>query len=228
MSVPDEIGRRLVSLACRAPSVHNTQPWAWRLRPDGADLYADHQRRLSMADPVGRELTISCGAALHHFQVAARAMGWAATVRRLPDAMAPALLAQVRLSPAVPPRRAAGELAALRDRCTDRRRFTSWPVPDDRLAGLADAARDQGVGAIALTDATDRFRVDLLVSRALQLQARDPARPTSSRPGSNGTGATAYPSPRCPIGHRPRRATAAVSASARSRTRGATWRAVTA
>jgi hypothetical protein len=175
VSVPDEIGRRLVSLACRAPSVHNTQPWAWRLRPDGADLYADHQRRLSVADPVGRELTISCGAALHHFQVAARAMGWAATVRRLPDAMAPALLAQVRLSPAVPPRRAAGELAALRDRCTDRRRFTSWPVPDDRLAGLADAAREQGVGAIALTDATDRFRVDLLVSRALQLQARDPA-----------------------------------------------------
>ena len=67
-----------VELACRAPSVHNTQPWAWRLRPDGVDLYADHQRRLSVADPVGRELTISCGAALHHFQVAARAMGWAA------------------------------------------------------------------------------------------------------------------------------------------------------
>ena len=173
--VPDEIGRRLVSLACRAPSVHNTQPWAWRLRSDGADLYADHQRRLSVADPAGRELTISCGAALHHFQVAARAMGWAPTVRRLPDAMAPALLAQVRLSPAVPPRRAAGELAALRERCTDRRRFTSWPVPDDRLAGLADAAREQGIGAVALTDATDRFRVDLLVSRALQLQARHPA-----------------------------------------------------
>jgi len=172
VSVPDQIGRRLVSLACRAPSVHNTQPWAWRLRPDGVDLYADHQRRLSVADPVGRELTISCGAALHHVQVAARAMGWSAAVRRLPDAMAPALLAQVRLSPAVPPRDAAGDLAALRDRYTDRRRFTSWPVPDERLQGLAAAARGHGVGAVALTDVTARFRVELLISRALQLQAR--------------------------------------------------------
>ena len=80
VSVPDQIGPAGWSslVVPRAPSVHNTQPWAWRLRPDGVDLYADHQRRLSVADPVGRELTISCGAALHHFQVAARALGWAA------------------------------------------------------------------------------------------------------------------------------------------------------
>src|SRR5829696_9118252 len=125
VSVPDQIGRRLVSLPCRAPSVHHTQPWAWRLRADGVALYADHQRRLSVADPLGRELTIGCGAALHHVQVAARAMGWAPEVRRLPDDGAPALLAEVRLHPAIRPRGAAEDLEALRDRCTDRRRFTS-------------------------------------------------------------------------------------------------------
>ena len=40
-TLPAGIARLLVSLACRAPSVHNTQPWAWRLRPGGIDLYAD-------------------------------------------------------------------------------------------------------------------------------------------------------------------------------------------
>jgi len=175
VSVPDEVGRRLVALACRAPSVGNTQPWAWRLRPDGVDLYADHQRREPVADPVGRDVTISCGAALHHVQVAARAMGWSPVVRRFPDAMAPALAAEVRLSPAVPQRGAAAELTALRERCTDRRRFTTWPVPEERLAELAEAARAQGAGAIAITDATERLRVELLVSRALQLQVRNPA-----------------------------------------------------
>ena len=172
-SVPERAGRQLVELACRAPSVDNTQPWAWRLRPDGMNLYADHHRRPSVADPAGRGLVISCGAALHHVQVAARAMGWASDVRRFPDAGAPALLAEVRLSPTGPPRSAAGELAALRDRRTDRRRFTSWPVPHERLAALTAVARAHGVGAVALTDVGERFRVELLVSRAQQLQDRE-------------------------------------------------------
>jgi hypothetical protein len=174
MSIPESVTRRLVALACRAPSVYNTQPWAWRLQPDGLDLYADHQRRLAVADPMGRELVISCGAALHHLRVAALASGWAASVDRLPDPASPALLARVRLTPANPPRGAADELAALRDRRTDRRRFTSWPVPDERLEQLAEVAREEDAGAVALTDVSDRFRAELLVSRALQLQARDP------------------------------------------------------
>jgi hypothetical protein len=36
-----QMARRLVSLAILAPSVHNTQPWAWRIGPDGIDLFAD-------------------------------------------------------------------------------------------------------------------------------------------------------------------------------------------
>lgn len=173
VAVPVSVARRIVELACRAPSVNNTQPWGWRLRPDGVDLFADHQRRLPVADPGGRELHISCGAALHHVQVAARALGWASTVRRFPDPVSPALLAQVRLLPAHPPRQAAGDLAAIADRCTDRRRFTSWPVLDERLERLAATARDQETGAVALTEVAERFRVELLVSRALQVQARD-------------------------------------------------------
>jgi hypothetical protein len=172
--VPATVARRIVHLAGRAPSVYNTQPWAWRLRPDGMDLYADHQRRLPVADPTGRELVLSCGAALHHAQVAARALGWEPTVRRFPDPSAPALLAEVRLAPALPPRSAAADIRAVHERSTDRRRFTSWPVPDERLERLAAEAREWDTDAMAVTDVTDRFRIDLLVGRAHQLQARDP------------------------------------------------------
>ena len=167
--------KELVSLACRAPSVHNTQPWTWQVRPDGLRLYADPSRRLTLADPQGRNLTISCGASLHHAQVAALANGWSSSVTHLPDPADPALLATVRLSPVTPPATAAKDLQALLDRCTDRRRFTSWPVPDERLQRLAEVADEWGGQAVALTDVTDRFQVELLVSRALHLQSRDRA-----------------------------------------------------
>ena len=106
--------RSLIQLACRAPSVYNTQPWAWRIRPGGVALYADHERRLAATDPAGRNLLISCGTALHHLQVAARAVGLAPTVRRLPDPAAPALLAELEFAPGPVPPGAAAELTALR------------------------------------------------------------------------------------------------------------------
>src|SRR5919198_155491 len=40
-----------VAVAVRAPSIHNTQPWAWRLSADGLALRADRSRQLSVADP---------------------------------------------------------------------------------------------------------------------------------------------------------------------------------
>src|SRR4051812_29524525 len=70
--------------AGHAPSIHNTQPWRWHVRPGVLDLYAVRDRQLAVTDPEGRLLTISCGTALHHATVALAATGWAATVTRLP------------------------------------------------------------------------------------------------------------------------------------------------
>jgi hypothetical protein len=78
-----------LALAVRAPSVHNSQPWRWRLRPHGVDLYTDAIRRLPRTDPEGRDQVISCGAALHHLLVALADAGRGARVRRLPTRPAP-------------------------------------------------------------------------------------------------------------------------------------------
>ncbi|GAW50887.1 MULTISPECIES: Acg family FMN-binding oxidoreductase [unclassified Nocardioides] len=166
--------RRIVELACRAPSVHNTQPWLWRVTGSRLDLYADPTRQLVVADRDGRNLTISCGAALHHAQVAAGALGLQAYVRRLPVAGNPRHLASLELTPRRRSSHAEAELRALERRSTDRRRFTAWPMTEERLTALAGSASTWAVHVTPVTDVATRVRLELLVSRAMALQDADP------------------------------------------------------
>ena len=168
-----QVTTRMVELACLAPSIHNTQPWAWRLSGVEAWLYADLDRQLRVEDPQGRNLVISCGAALHHFQLAARALGWSADVERIPDPDNLTALAHVRLRRDPRPDQV-GVLDALRTRCTDRRRFTSWPVPPERLETLCEEARDREAAAVPVLDLAARFRIEQTVRQTLELPDRDP------------------------------------------------------
>jgi hypothetical protein len=86
-----------VAMAVRAPSVHNSQPWNWRIGYSSLHLYADPDRQLRETDPDGRDLILSCGAALHHLRVAFAALGWAAEVHRLPNPDEPDHLAAITL-----------------------------------------------------------------------------------------------------------------------------------
>ena len=176
MSTPTRtLTLRVIELACRAPSVHNSQPWRWRMVDDTTiELYADHRRQLQVSDPTGRNLTLSCGAALHHGFVAAQALGLTAAVDRMPTSDDENLLARISLSSGTRSDQALESLQALEERCTDRRRFTSWPVPDSRLAHLAKAVSGWGAFAIPITDVTNRFRAEELLKRAMNVQAMDP------------------------------------------------------
>ncbi len=80
-----DLRRRIVQAATCAPSVHNTQPWRFASCEQGLDLYADDSRRLPVLDPRGRQLHLSCGAALLHAQVAARGFGLTAEPQLLPN-----------------------------------------------------------------------------------------------------------------------------------------------
>jgi nitroreductase len=157
---------RLVELACLAPSVHNTQPWRWRADRAVIRLYADRSRLLVEEDPRGRNLVISCGAALDHLLFAGRALGLTADVSRLPHGPDDDLLAEVTWGQGDPSPTPAADIALLRTRCTDRRRFTSWPVPPQAAEQLAVRARVHGNGAVAVTDPATRLRLELLTSRA--------------------------------------------------------------
>src|SRR5688572_13583665 len=81
----EQIWEFLLRYAVRAPSGHNTQPWRFRITDGRVHLYADSSRSLPVVDPEGRELVMSCGAALAHLTVALRHFGYAGDVSPFPD-----------------------------------------------------------------------------------------------------------------------------------------------
>jgi nitroreductase len=83
--VDTEVTTRAVELACRAPSLHNSQPWRWVAGSTVVDLFADPRRMVGSTDSSGREAIISCGAALDHFEVAMAAIGWTTNVDQFPN-----------------------------------------------------------------------------------------------------------------------------------------------
>ena len=72
-------------LACRAPSVHNSQPWRMTATDGVLRLFTEPHRVPHATDHSGREALISCGALLDHLRVAAAAAGWHAETARFPN-----------------------------------------------------------------------------------------------------------------------------------------------
>ena len=97
--VDTDLLKAAVQLACRAPSLHNSQPWQWVAKGAGLHLYVDHSRILYSTDKSGREAHISCGAVLDHVRVAMAAAGWTANVDRFPDPNNLDHLASLEFSP---------------------------------------------------------------------------------------------------------------------------------
>jgi len=143
---PDrETIQTVLSLATRAPSVHNTQPWRWRVGSKSLHLYADRGLHLPSTDPDGRDLILSCGIALHHCVVALAALGWQSKLHRLPNPAEPEHLAAIEVY-----RQPANEIditlaAAIPRRHTDRRRYSAWPVPANYIALLGARAARMGI-----------------------------------------------------------------------------------
>ncbi|PWK30785.1 Acg family FMN-binding oxidoreductase [Actinoplanes xinjiangensis] len=127
-----------------APSIHNTQPWWWRLTGNTLELRLSPTRILQVTDPDGRLATISCGVALHHARIALSAQGWHATVTRMPDRTDSELLARLHLDGRAPVDPASVvHLRTIPLRHTDRRPVTSTPVDPAGLAAITAAVETQ-------------------------------------------------------------------------------------
>lgn len=146
MGFPDPATMRAVlTLATQAPSMNNTQPWRWRVGPDSVSLFADPRRHRPHADPDRRGLFLSCGATLHHCTVALAALGWNAKIHRLPDPNDPDHLAVITVSEQPPGELDAVLAGAIGRRRSDRRTYSPWPVPWDKIALMGARAARAGV-----------------------------------------------------------------------------------
>lgn len=74
---------QIVARANLAPSIHNAQPTRWRLRGKVIEIAADRKVTLPKADPDGRNIGLSCGAAVEATVLALGALGFEATVEYL-------------------------------------------------------------------------------------------------------------------------------------------------
>ena len=166
--------RDSVALACRAPSLHNSQPWHWVAESAALHLWADPRRSMPGTDRSGRELTLSCGAVLDHLRVAVAAAGWDAITARFPDPDRPDHLATLTFWPRDAVSASQRRLAdAILQRRTDRLPFAApagWTALESRLRAVAtrsdvmldvvgDNAREGLAEASRLTETLRRYDI---------------------------------------------------------------------
>jgi nitroreductase len=132
----------LIGYAVKAPSSHNSQPW--RFEVSGAStvrVYADRSRQLPIGDAAGRELIMSCGAAIENFVVAARAFGFDTEMTLWPDQREPDCLAAIALAPGEWPTDDESLLFdAIEVRRTVRGRFADLPIDASIVSAIAASA----------------------------------------------------------------------------------------
>ncbi|GAA4553297.1 Acg family FMN-binding oxidoreductase [Amycolatopsis samaneae] len=163
-----------IALAVRAPSVHNSQPWRWLRGDRSLHLYADRDRQLHETDPEGRDLLLSCGAALHHLRIGFAALGWRAAVHRLPNPAEPDHLASIELRRHEPTQEEVTLAAAIPRRRTDRRWHSSWLVPNSYLELMTGRAADEGT-VLRVCDDAARYYLAKTVVAAAEQHTADPA-----------------------------------------------------
>ncbi|MGO9279002.1 MAG: Acg family FMN-binding oxidoreductase [Streptosporangiaceae bacterium] len=141
-SLTDNMVRRLIEAAAAAPSIHNTQPWRFRVCGDVIEMHGDPSRILWVADPLGRALHLSCGAALFNLRLAIRLAGARPLIWPLPDpAGEPTLLASVQLTDGRAPTPQEREMAeAIQQRHSSRAPFSGRPLPEPVQIGLEQEA----------------------------------------------------------------------------------------
>lgn len=167
--------RSCLQAAVAAPSVHNSQPWRFRVVGHTVDVFADFSRRLSAVDPAGRELYISVGAAVFNLRISMLALGRVPVLQLLPAPDRPDLAARITPGPAGPAPEFSRRLASVVPlRRTNRQPFTDTLVPTTVLNELADAATAER-GTLVMVDRAVRDSVLGLVRVAEQRWREDPA-----------------------------------------------------
>jgi nitroreductase len=167
--------RLVVDCASLAPSVHNTQPWRFHGDGDRIEVRADHERRLAYLDPTGRQLHVSCGAAVEFARLAVRDLGYGCQVAVLPDPADADLVAVLVVGDQQPPTDVERSLAeAMPRRYTDRSPYDGTPVPAELLAEARAVATELGVWLRVVTDPGQRTTLAAILTDAEAAEAADP------------------------------------------------------
>jgi nitroreductase len=173
--------------AGQAPSIHNTQPWRWRVGDSGLDLYLARERLVPNTDPLARLAILSCGGALHHARTALAAGGWQVEVTELPDPADPDHLAHITVydrGATVP--EALHRMWAMRVRRTDRRPVSATPVGSDAVLAIQVAVEEAG-GWLYVVPRDEVVEVASATAYAQRAESSDPGWRTEIAHWTGGT-----------------------------------------
>lgn len=174
LTVPSDVLASAAAAAARyAPSILNTQPWRWRVRPDRLEVFAEPRRQLSVTDPDGRLLILSCGTLLHHACVALAAQGWTARVVRTPSMSTTGPLAVLHgFEPSTITPATRQQEQAMRTRHTDRRPVSDQPIASPIIRAITASAPD--AVRLQILTAEQVLELAAAVSRADAVRGKDP------------------------------------------------------
>lgn len=159
--------------AIAAPSVHNSQPWRFRLGSLHVDVFVDPSRRLAGIDPMGREAMISVGAAVLNLRVAILAAGRVPLTQLLPSPDEPELAARITLgAPHQPDATVRALASAIGQRRTNRRPFREIEIRGEVIDQLTTAARVEAV-TLTVADPIGREAIFDVVRSAQEAHAHD-------------------------------------------------------
>jgi hypothetical protein len=156
----------LITAAARAPSVHNTQPWRFRVGPGAVELWSDPRRKAT-----GRPVRPGNADQLRCRPVRAApgdpVTGLPAVTELLPDPARLRLMARVSVGAAVPMSGLERRLLdAVPQRHTHRGPFAPGPLPRGLLAGLQHDALAEGATLALVTGGLAYDRLERIAAAA--------------------------------------------------------------
>jgi hypothetical protein len=162
--------KELVRYATLAANSHNTQPWKFLMSDSEIRIMPDFARRTPVVDPDDHHLFASLGCATENLVLAAAAQGRGADVvfDEANDGQT-----KVSLSTTAP---AENELfQAIPHRQCTRSIYDGADVPVDYLKRLEDAAKQDGVDVVVITDKAEREKLLEQFTAANSAQIADSA-----------------------------------------------------
>jgi hypothetical protein len=171
-----QIARLFADAAVWAPSAYQARPWRFGTTGSALTLHADAERRLDVADPDGREMFISCGAALYTLRLAVHGLGRMPEVRLVRDHRRPELIAYVRAGPEHPLTAEQRQMyRQVRRRHTHTGGFRPGGLPTGLLQELRTHAYCEQVALRIMADPRARIALAALTEAAEQVQRMNPA-----------------------------------------------------
>lgn len=142
--------RTILESAVCAPSGDNCQPWRFEIRGNKIDIFNVPEKDTSLFNYKQRASLVAHGALLENLSIAASSCGFAAETVIFPDKANPDLIATVSLretetkeEPLYP---------CISQRCTNRKIYDSTLLSEEQKAGLLNAAKESGLGALRLLE----------------------------------------------------------------------------